>query len=607
MKSKVSKITRILAVLLMLCLVIPMVFACSEEEKEKTDKELIIERIETFVEAYNEGDIDAVLDCLDSKSKTEFEMMLKFLGWVAGTAAETEIDLEAIFKDLFSLGVNLSSGDFMDLEINEVIITDDSAVVVTVMGLKTISPTTMYFDMVRQSGKWRIHNITDTDITPDIDDGDNDGTGNGGTGTGNGGTGTGNGGTGTGNGGTGNGGTGGGENIPDDTDRFEFNSIASSEDGISEVSFYFDGDRYNGLANADGELFFYSSNYFNWRSIGAGCVLAELYDTYGGEESFQIISADGAVVADSSKGDFDFVVGYGDGLVLVYKDTSTMTKEEHSYGVVNAAAGNWYKTYSAREMLPETRYDPGYIYMGSDIFGYNSIYYNCNTGRACVIEDAEVICDRIVNGCIYVKSEGYHGGDGFESYGTFYPTIGVNERVDLPEFAAINATDLTVTAVSAEEFSKAYNKIYAESTDEGVKIIAPGKTSPIYYTEYPEEVVDWDVRTSGNYVLIKINGKDGKYYFTVVNEKGERQFDPIEYNYSGWSDLGIFFSEERVVFKTVNDNYAIVDAQGNMILSSDAGYLDIQGYDGGVARAYDDDRYILLGLDGKVIDITFKK
>ena len=71
----------------------------SDETNAVTDEELIRERVETFISAYNEGDMDTVLECLDAKSRNAMEAMLKLLGGIAGSYTGFEIDL----KDLFSL------------------------------------------------------------------------------------------------------------------------------------------------------------------------------------------------------------------------------------------------------------------------------------------------------------------------------------------------------------------------------------------------------------------------------------------------------------------------------------------------------------------------
>ena len=75
---------RFFALILALILLLPCVASCSKEKEEvPTTEELIKERIEQFVTAYNDGDMETVLDCLDAKTRNAFQAMLNLLGGLA--------------------------------------------------------------------------------------------------------------------------------------------------------------------------------------------------------------------------------------------------------------------------------------------------------------------------------------------------------------------------------------------------------------------------------------------------------------------------------------------------------------------------------------------
>ena len=159
-------IVRIFSLLLMISLLLTFLVACKTGDSNTpttdntvtpTNEELIEERIKTFLTAYNTGDMDAVLKCLDAKTRNAFQAMLNLLGGIAGSYAGFDIDL----SDLFSLGVNTTSGDFMGLEITSIdIINETTAVATTNMELSGTSMT-IYFDMVYENDGWYISDMTD--------------------------------------------------------------------------------------------------------------------------------------------------------------------------------------------------------------------------------------------------------------------------------------------------------------------------------------------------------------------------------------------------------------------------------------------------------------
>ncbi len=159
-------LVKVFSLLMVISLLLTFFAACKTDDSNTpttddtvtpTNEELIEERIKTFLTAYNSGDMDAVLECLDAKTRNAFQAMLNLLGGIAGSYAGFDIDL----SDLFSLGVNTTSGDFMGLEITSIeVINEKTAVATTNMKLSGTSMT-IYFDMVYENDGWYIRDMTD--------------------------------------------------------------------------------------------------------------------------------------------------------------------------------------------------------------------------------------------------------------------------------------------------------------------------------------------------------------------------------------------------------------------------------------------------------------
>ncbi len=154
---------KILVFFLVMIMALSCLVSCAKDHQDQndvpTDEELITFRIETFLNAYNAGDMDAVLECLDAKTRNTFAAMMDLLGGLAGSQLGFDIDL----RDLFSLGIAMESDDFMKLQIGDIVVTDSkNAVATTTMDLTGAGVMTIYFYMVYENDGWYIHDMTDT-------------------------------------------------------------------------------------------------------------------------------------------------------------------------------------------------------------------------------------------------------------------------------------------------------------------------------------------------------------------------------------------------------------------------------------------------------------
>lgn len=125
--------------------------------KKPSDKKLVEQRIDEFVTSYNDGDVDEMIESFTAKTRNEFKAALKLFGVFAS------VDTYELFSSLFTLGVGMSEGDYIEVEIVEIDIEDDEAIVETklaIPGAKQKAETT-YFILEKEDDDWFISDITE--------------------------------------------------------------------------------------------------------------------------------------------------------------------------------------------------------------------------------------------------------------------------------------------------------------------------------------------------------------------------------------------------------------------------------------------------------------
>lgn len=147
---------RFFAVITMLFLCFSLLSACTSP---KSDEELIESRINNFLKAYNSGDIDAVLDCLDAKTRNTYKAAMNIGNVLIGKTG-FGFDL----SDLFGLGVGLMSEDdiltISDTTIN--MVDDTKATVDVTLGYKdkmSDMQEKAFFTMIKEDNDWFIKNL----------------------------------------------------------------------------------------------------------------------------------------------------------------------------------------------------------------------------------------------------------------------------------------------------------------------------------------------------------------------------------------------------------------------------------------------------------------
>lgn len=144
---------RVIALVLIIVVALGCFASCGE--KDDLAQKMIIMRINSFSSAYNSGDMDKVLECLDAKSRNTYKATFNLLGGFAGNLVGFDIDL----SDLFSLGISTAEGDYMDLTINGIDVEDSSnATVAATMHLNGVKQK-INFIMVYEDDGWYIHDM----------------------------------------------------------------------------------------------------------------------------------------------------------------------------------------------------------------------------------------------------------------------------------------------------------------------------------------------------------------------------------------------------------------------------------------------------------------
>ena len=540
---------RLLSAFLSVVLLMMTLVSCGKIAK--SNEKLIEERIDTFTTAYNSGDMETVLSCFNRKTRNTCQAMLNLAGGLVGEGTGLNIDL----ADLFALGVSMAPGDFMGLKIDEILVVEDEmrATAVTTMDLVGEGEQTVYFVMVYETDGWYIEDMT---VQAVINSGQAE------------------------------------TNL-----KTNVNVLKSKEvkDGFAVISeFQMNSRKYSGVLNAKGEVIYYLENkseeiglfkksLFNWTSAGNGCGFVTLDPAAGKQDySYIVFNSEGKQTLTVDGDVFDSIIGCGDGLLLVYKNTSTITSEEHSYGVMDCN-GNWVTPLKAGSKLP----DPSRSGIDEEIYEY--------IGEGAFILDDRSSWGRDIlynsyRNCAYAINDNYI---------TKYPEEDVAERIYFPSRYIIHP-DGTVETLPDTTVGHQDNLVWMNNGS-AIQILDRETGVIREYTEYPPEMICniYYDRDSESFTLI-IEGADGKVYFTVIDKECNQKFDPI----ASWGRYYIYpGSNGRISYCGADGVYKVVDVDGNVVVPNTQGFTEIGRYSGGIAMAKKDNSYFFLDVDGQILDI----
>lgn len=561
---------KFLALLLLIVMALGCFASCKEYDNETkippTNEEFITERIETFLTAYNTGDMEAVLECLDTKTRNAFQAMVNLLGGLAGAAAGFDIDL----SDLFSLGVSMTQGDFMELEITAINVIDSSnAIATTVMNLVGAGTQTIYFEMVYENDGWYIHDMTDR--KPDKTNGSQGDSSNAGDSM----------------------------NTDDDTNNGGNNIIVSNYeistcepfvDGRAWVKYYDRNENqyaktyYYGFIDLQGNVIYsIPANGVEIYNIGKGSGIVCFKDR-------MILIGDTGEIRLELTGHAE-VKHYGGGYAWIYQNKSTITSLEHLYGLTDYT-GVWIEPME--NLYEEGLYDD-IQYIGDGFMGARErdsvVYPIWNADKSIMFTIDGHVSDRHIsfeNGVALVDCSHYWDdtisitvtkrNENGQEETTVYSEI----QLDCLIFAngRVLPMDMIIPHLN---WNKAFydGKAVTEIFDLQNGIIKPNyqitdytKSSPasIEFTAYPISQIEAFV-FNGDYGLVQIRGLDEEIYVTMIDVQGNELITPIKGRYLDEFVL----APNGYAYYRQNNVYYIVDKNNNVTITDINWYVLFDG------------------------------
>lgn len=515
------------------------------EQVLKTDEEKIRACIEQFEKAYNDGDFEAVLECMDQKTRNTVRALFNTLGGIMGGKLGVDISL----SDLFSLGVGINDGDFIGFDIQDVVISDKKATVTARLNLIPATVETTYVILVEEDGEWLIENITDKKSS-----------------------------------------IGSGKSVTA-TELGEDGFV----DGIAKITYERENQEFWGLININGDVIYTQEGSWNrWNHIGNGVGWISKYDDNTETYEYQIINSQGEVVASSANGEFDQIICAENGLVWVYKYQSGINGAKAFYGVMDGN-GEWVAPMTQSDIFYSSGFLDTEAYMlGEDYFVYdyyggwrdNYIVYNYKTGNTYKIENGQIkgAIDDLIYGC---GGEISYDEEDYEFLFDYYRLKPDGTIEELSEFTSVMGDWLVLD----------------QNSSSSNVVLRNVKTKEVFeYTAYASDRVLEIVSVEGGF-LVQIQGLDGNKYFTLLDKDGNQRFEPIKY----YED--VFFDEEGLlVYRTGREmKYAVVNVQGEVVVPESAGYCYISTFSDGlaVAQIEETEKWVIIDAKGNVVVENF--
>ena len=361
-------------------------------------------------------------------------------------------------------------------------------------------------------------------------------------------------------------------------------------DGYAFVAYTQNGIDYGAIINTDGIVIYktyaFDSTVENyWFHIGGGYFAIErCKDSDDYTRVWEIVDPNGDITATSLNGEFDEIVGTGDGNVLVLKNEHTVTEKKYLYGLIDRNG----KKVSEYTSFP---IDCGHSfkYLGDGIFAH-WVEINYSDLFVYSSEDSIITCIRGVSGhCEYKLVNGL-----IHMHGSYIYDKTTGRWQTLPNgIIALKGNGVYETIIDNAACSISEGKM-VDMTGDYLKIFDPSNNSTIIYTNY---ITKYIVRAEchGEYSIIFLHNS-GISFFTVIDSAGKQMFEPIEcYSANAIDNSGsqnFIFANEKIIYHVSGSadmgqirTCAIIDVcDGSEVFSADLKY-DIRGYSEGFIRA----------------------
>lgn len=379
------------------------------------------------------------------------------------------------------------------------------------------------------------------------------------------------------------------------------------------VEFQMGEQTYCGVADANGEIFYYTEdteefysnngelNNYYFYSMGENA--GYFYHSNESGQSYTILNTSGKQTT-FSEDDFDKILGAGGGYLFVYKNTGDISREEHSYGLINGN-GEWEIPLTPGTKLPD---DKQYTYAGEKVFIWSDYYgwtehtvvFDCAKNIAVGFTDSLIESKTVNNGKFVVSADNIVGG----YYSFPYGSENGGSFSDDSDY--LFSTDGSYEAIP--EMNDVFNKVAVYEETGYMQILDLESRQVVTYDDYPADSV---LRFSfvDKYGLVVIRGQDGNNYLTVIDVNGNQQFEPLKCSAYDKAEYFKFYGD-RTIYQTADGYYQMIDNQGNVILSEDrmCTRLDMSGdlVSGTYVSGTTSDAPIYFDRDGKEIVFHLK-
>ncbi len=313
-------------------------------------------------------------------------------------------------------------------------------------------------------------------------------------------------------------------------------------DGVAWVK-YGDavGEKTLALINTKGKIL-YKTDILDGYSVeaisnkGINCYILNEESTR--KKTYYLFDNQGKSIADSNSGLFDSVLAVDNGQALVYKNTSDISEESYTIGVIgidgkyvsNAQKfdGDYgYKDTSVKYTIANS------FYSGSNVWSVkiNRDYFNINmsNGKSIVFDKPLKFYNGVAYSC---------GGGKVIKFDTNFNTT------EIPNVTGDGLDGCTLFK-------------YEMDDDVVKKVIATNLSNnkSINIESYGSDRYSLGLYCIDNYIVETIQGKDSKNYFTVIDKTGKKLFEPVVGEYSSLSENILVYESENV--------YRIIDLSDN--------------------------------------------
>lgn len=317
-------------------------------------------------------------------------------------------------------------------------------------------------------------------------------------------------------------------------------------------------------------------------------------------DDYFLMNSTGKIIGSSVNGNFDSVLAYGDGMALVYKNEGNVSISKNMYAVIDKN-GNYVSEYSDWGFEPSAS-----AYLGDGMFIVQTVVYDSSSNQKFYVYSSNAKNEiKYYYGKAYIDNEwSYYKVS--RNQDNLYSEGNVSHQ-----FFRLDKKG-NVQAVDRFDYATDGMLVVQNHIDEYVTV-TDCKTNQTYQiTEYgsgqvgyvpptgltTKEKNEFAVMYNGDYGVIMIIGKDGKQYFTLINRKGEVQFDPILCENAK-------YSEGIIVIKNNDGTHSLANEKGEIYLNG-LNYKEVTPFENGVARAKNyNDKYCYINTKGQIINITF--